>query len=62
MIEVIYKNEILGIGILWLGEENRIEEIRNIPARLLAEKVILDGKTRHDGMWTVRRLEFEDYK
>ena len=39
----------------WRGDETKIAEIRNIVARKLAEQVRKDGKTRTDGMWTVRR-------
>lgn len=53
IIRVEVKNEILGDGIFWEGESDRISEIRNIPARKLAEKVIRDGQTRKDGMWIV---------
>jgi hypothetical protein len=39
----------------WRGDETKIAEIRNIVARKLADQVRKDGKTRTDGMWTVRR-------
>ena len=56
MIEVNYKSDILGSGVFWSGQEELIKEIRNIPARLLAEKVVVDGKERKDGMWTVKQI------
>lgn len=54
MIIVEVKNEILGNDEFWRGPEDRIDEIRNIPARMLAKKVVKDGKARTIGMWHVR--------
>ena len=59
MIVVEYDSPVLGSGEFWRGDETKIVEIRSIPARRLAEQVRKDGKTRTDGMWTVRR-EGED--
>ena len=56
MIIVTYKNEILGDGLFWKGPETEAHKIHNIPARMLAERVLLDGKTRQDGMWTVTQV------
>lgn len=54
-IVVTYSSEILGSGEFWRGPANRLREIRNIPARRLAERVAVDGKPRLLGMWTVER-------
>ena len=50
MIVVEVKNEILGDSEFWRGPEDRIAEIRNVPARLTAQKVAMDGKPRVCGM------------
>jgi len=55
MIVVEVKNEILGDSEFWRGPEDRIAEIRNVPARLTAQKVAMDGKPRVCGMWHVRQ-------
>jgi len=52
-IRVAVKNEIMGDSIFWEGPSVKISEIRNIPARMLAERVVTDGKERKDGMWVV---------
>lgn len=52
-IVVTYQSEILGSGIFWKGKPELINEIRNIPARELAKKVVKDGIERKDGMWNV---------
>ena len=57
MIVVTYQNEILGAGVVWEGHEDRLEDIRNIPARNLARLVAQDGRTRQAGMWTVERVD-----
>jgi hypothetical protein len=54
-IIVEVKNEILGDSEFWRGDESRIAEIRNIPARMTAEQVVADGKPRVSGMWHVRQ-------
>lgn len=54
IIEVTYDSEILGSGVFWEGTPDKIHEIRNIPARNLAQKVVNDGETRTSGMWTVK--------
>jgi hypothetical protein len=56
MIIVKYDSEILGHNTFWVGAESDIEEIRNIPARMLAKKVVEDGVTRTSGMWTVAKV------
>jgi len=53
MIRVEVKNEILGDSVFWEGPAEKIEEIRNYPARDIARKVAQDGKPRKDGMWVV---------
>lgn len=45
-IIVEVKNEILGNSEFWRGDESRIAEIRNIPARMTTEQVVADGKGR----------------
>lgn len=55
MIVVSYKSEVLGAGEFWRGPDDRIKEIRNIPARRLAAEVVTDGKPRSAGMWTVEK-------
>lgn len=54
-IIVDVKNEILGNSEFWRGDESRISEIRNIPARELARLVVADGQPRVSGMWHVRQ-------
>jgi hypothetical protein len=54
-IIVEVKNEILGDSEFWRGDESRIAEIHNIPARMTAEQVVADGKPRVSGMWHVRQ-------
>ncbi len=54
-IIVDVKNEILGNSEFWRGDESRISEIRNIPARELARLVVADGQPRAIGMWHVRQ-------
>ena len=44
MILVTIKNEILGDGLFWKGEDNEIDNIRNIPARIMASKTAKDKK------------------
>lgn len=55
MIIVEVKNKILGDCVFWRGPENCVHEIRNIPARQIAEKVVTDGKPRAIGMWHVKQ-------
>jgi len=54
MIVVEVKNEILGNSEFWRGPEDRIAEIRNVPARMTAQHVVKDGKPRACGMRHVR--------
>lgn len=56
-VVVEVKNEVLGDGEFWRGPENRINEIRSIPAKRTAELVVKDGKPRKCGMWHVRIVE-----
>lgn len=58
MIVVSFKSEVLGAGEFWRGPEDRVDEIRNIPARRMAKCVIADGKTRSAGMWTVEKKDW----
>lgn len=55
MIVVEVKNEILGDSEFWRGPEDRVAEIRNVPARFMAQQVVKDGKPRVYGMWHVRQ-------
>ena len=52
-IKIKVKNEILGDSIFWEGDSSKISEIRNVPARMLAEAIVKDGNSRKDGMWVV---------
>jgi hypothetical protein len=52
-IKVEVKNEIFGDSVFWQGDSKDIKSIKNIPARMLAENVVRDGKKRKDGMWVV---------
>jgi len=56
-IRVEIKNEILGDSLFWEGDESKIEEIRNLPAKMTARKVAKDGKTRISGMWVVSEVK-----
>jgi len=56
MIVVYYSSDILGNGEFWRGDESEVNDIRNIPARRLAQQVRADGATRASGMWTVRQI------
>lgn len=60
VIVVTYNSEVLGSGEFWRGPEDALRNIRNIPARRLAEKVAADGKTRSVGMWTAEKREAAD--
>lgn len=55
MIIVEVKNAILGDSEFWRGPEEKIAEIRSLPARMAAEKVVKDGQQRVVGMWHVRQ-------
>ena len=55
-IKVEVKNEILGDSVFWEGGGEDINQIRNIPARMLAEMVIKDGEPRNCGMWFVTAI------
>ena len=60
-IVVETKSDVIGNGVFWRGPADRINEIRNIPARKTAELVAKDGKSRVCGMWhvsTVPNAEF----
>ena len=61
-IRVEVKNEILGDSLFWEGDESKIEEIRNLPAKMTALKVAKDGKTRILGMWVVSEVKDENTK
>jgi hypothetical protein len=55
-IKVEVKSDILGDSVFWEGDGKDIADIRNIPARMLAELVITDGNTRKSGMWIVSAI------
>ncbi|HEA67561.1 MAG TPA: hypothetical protein ENI07_12170 [Desulfobacterales bacterium] len=52
-IKVEVKNEILGDRVFWEGDESEIDQIKNIPAKMTAERVVKDGRARKFGMWHV---------
>ena len=52
-IVVETKSDVVGNGVFWRGPADRIDEIRNIPARKAAKLVAEDGKKRVIGMWHV---------
>ena len=52
-LRVEVKNAILGDCVFWEGPAEKLDEIRNYPARDLARIVAKDGKARRDGMWVV---------
>ena len=54
-IIVEVKNEILGDSEFWRGDESRIAEIRNIPARMTAEQVVADSIRNHCLRYGVHR-------
>ena len=56
-IKVEVKNDILGDCVFWQGSEEKVKEIRNIPARRLAVLVAEDGVARKTGMWYVSVCE-----
>jgi hypothetical protein len=55
-LKVEVKNAILGDSVFWEGPSEKLEDIRNIPARDLARQVAVDGQTRKSGMWVVSAL------
>lgn len=59
MIVVSFASEVLGSGEFWRGPADRIREIRNIPARRMAEAVVKDGKPRVAGMWKVEQIDVD---
>ncbi len=52
-IRVENTTENFGTYVFWEGTEDRIHEIRSVPARKIAEEVAKDGQTRESGMWMV---------
>jgi hypothetical protein len=59
-IIVEYDSPVLGSGVFWEGDSSKIDEIRNLPAKLAAEEVVKDGKKRCYGMWTVSARQGEE--
>lgn len=55
-IRVEVKNEILGDSVFWEGPADRVDDIRNVPARVTAKMVVKDGQARVSGMWHVCAL------
>ena len=53
-LRVEYASEILGNAVFWEGDVTDTGEIRNIPARMCADKAARDGKTCKYGMWVAR--------
>jgi homospermidine synthase len=62
LIRVSYSRQGLGSGVFWEGSPLNVREIRNIPARQMAERVVVDGVTRTGGMWKVERVEGEGHE
>ena len=56
-VEVI--NDIFGNSIFWEGPAENIDEIKNIPAKRIAEKVAEFGGVRQSGMWLVSAVSNE---
>lgn len=52
-IKVEVRNEILGDSIFWEGDSTKLAEIQNLPAKRLADMVVIDGLPRRSGMWYV---------
>ena len=52
-IRVEIKSEIVGNSVFWEGDASDINKIRNFVAKDLAQIVVKDGISRHDGMWHV---------
>ena len=57
IIKVEVKNDLLGDSEFWRGDSRDVSEIRNIPARELAEMVAKDGVSRNSGMWYVSEVK-----
>lgn len=56
-IRVEVENDLVGNSIFWEGDSKDINNIRNIPARSLAQDVIIDGEKRKQGMWVVSEIK-----
>lgn len=48
-VKVTYDSKILGSGVFYVGHDTA--EIRNIPARLCAQRAQATGKAQRFGMW-----------
>ena len=57
MIVIRYHSESLGDILFLVVPEKRIQEIANKTARKLAQKVVLDGRPRTLGRWTVKSTQ-----
>lgn len=56
-IRVAVKNKILGDSVFWEGDCSKVDEIANMPARMLAHSVRQDGIERRQGMWVVSEVK-----
>ena len=56
-IIVRVENKLLGDSVFWEGDSRDIEQINNLLARIMAQGVIADGKTRRDGYWVVSLVD-----
>jgi hypothetical protein len=56
-IRVEVKNELLGDSVFWEGDSDDINLIKNYPARDLARRVAVDGKTRKYKMWHISQVK-----
>lgn len=57
MITVSYKSDVFGSGVFWQGKDEDVNQIRNIPARKMAQELISAKlvDTITNGMWMVER-------
>jgi hypothetical protein len=57
LIRVEVKNLLLQDRIFWEDDSSNVSTIMNIVARLLAERVAIDGIPRSNGMWFVYEVK-----
>jgi hypothetical protein len=57
LIRVEVKNLLLQDRIFWEDDSSNVSTIMNIVARLLAERVAIDGIPRSNGMWFVSEVK-----
>lgn len=56
-LQVTYCSEVLGNGVFWEGPPDRIEEIHNVVAQDLAQRVLRSQRPQATGMWRVMPLD-----